>query len=137
MPSPRPAARRDDALGNTADARPRPTPHQRRRRHRTVQRASPGGIVPTRDDPSFQPSWWKYRLVRIESGTTRPPAIVYSPVSGPANRVCVSSAYLTTSPKVTHTRPHDEGSCRFNRLRRPEFDEVFPGLLDLVLAEHA
>ncbi|MEV5574770.1 transcriptional regulator [Spirillospora sp. NPDC052269] len=27
----------------------------------------------------------------------------------------------------------DEGPCRVNRLRRPEFDERFPGLLDLVL----
>ncbi|TCC47438.1 transcriptional regulator [Kribbella capetownensis] len=31
----------------------------------------------------------------------------------------------------------DEGSRRLNRLRRPEFDEHFPGLLDLVLAEPA
>ena len=31
----------------------------------------------------------------------------------------------------------DEGPRRFNRLRRPEFDEAFPGLLDLVLAEDA
>jgi DNA-binding transcriptional ArsR family regulator len=30
----------------------------------------------------------------------------------------------------------DEGARRLNRLRRPEFDEAFPGLLDLVLAEH-
>jgi len=29
----------------------------------------------------------------------------------------------------------DEGSRRLNRLRRPEFDRRFPGLLDLVLAE--
>jgi DNA-binding transcriptional ArsR family regulator len=29
----------------------------------------------------------------------------------------------------------DEGARRLNRLRRPEFDEAFPGLLDLVLAE--
>lgn len=29
----------------------------------------------------------------------------------------------------------DEGPRRFNRLRRPEFDEAFPGLLDLVLSE--
>ena len=29
----------------------------------------------------------------------------------------------------------DEGSRRLNRLRRPEFDLCFPGLLDLVLAE--
>lgn len=27
----------------------------------------------------------------------------------------------------------DEGACRVNRLRRPEFDERFPGLLDLAL----
>jgi DNA-binding transcriptional ArsR family regulator len=31
----------------------------------------------------------------------------------------------------------DEGPRRLNRLRRAEFNEVFPGLLDLVLAEHA
>ena len=30
----------------------------------------------------------------------------------------------------------DEGSRRLNRLRRPEFDDAFPGLLDLVLAEN-
>jgi DNA-binding transcriptional ArsR family regulator len=29
----------------------------------------------------------------------------------------------------------DEGVRRLNRLRRPEFDQRFPGLLDLVLAE--
>ncbi|MFC8719601.1 ArsR/SmtB family transcription factor [Kitasatospora sp. NPDC057198] len=29
----------------------------------------------------------------------------------------------------------DEGPRRLNRLRRPEFDRRFPGLLDLVLAE--
>ncbi|MGW9212978.1 ArsR/SmtB family transcription factor [Embleya sp. NPDC055664] len=29
----------------------------------------------------------------------------------------------------------DEGSRRLNRLRRPEFDLRFPGLLDLVLRE--
>ncbi|MFD9358920.1 ArsR/SmtB family transcription factor [Streptomyces sp. NPDC060031] len=29
----------------------------------------------------------------------------------------------------------DHGAKRFNRLRRPEFDERFPGLLDLVLRE--
>lgn len=29
----------------------------------------------------------------------------------------------------------DEGTRRFNRLRRPEFDEAFPGLLELLLAE--
>ncbi|WP_433174416.1 ArsR/SmtB family transcription factor [Actinoallomurus sp. CA-150999] len=29
----------------------------------------------------------------------------------------------------------DEGPRRFNRLRRAEFDEAFPGLLALVLAE--
>ncbi|HVV13092.1 helix-turn-helix domain-containing protein [Amycolatopsis sp.] len=29
----------------------------------------------------------------------------------------------------------DEGARRLNRLRRPEFDETFPGLLDLVLTE--
>jgi DNA-binding transcriptional ArsR family regulator len=29
----------------------------------------------------------------------------------------------------------DAGARRLNRLRRPEFDEHFPGLLDLVLAE--
>ncbi len=29
----------------------------------------------------------------------------------------------------------DSGPRRLNRLRRPEFDEAFPGLLDLVLAE--
>ncbi|TVT54204.1 helix-turn-helix transcriptional regulator [Amycolatopsis rhizosphaerae] len=29
----------------------------------------------------------------------------------------------------------DEGARRLNRLRRPEFDEAFPGLLDLILAE--
>jgi DNA-binding transcriptional ArsR family regulator len=28
----------------------------------------------------------------------------------------------------------DEGPRRLNRLRRPEFDAVFPGLLDLVLS---
>ncbi|MEV5297798.1 ArsR family transcriptional regulator [Amycolatopsis methanolica] len=28
----------------------------------------------------------------------------------------------------------DEGPRRLNRLRRPEFDEAFPGLLDLVLS---
>ncbi|SEC38172.1 DNA-binding transcriptional regulator, ArsR family [Amycolatopsis tolypomycina] len=28
----------------------------------------------------------------------------------------------------------DEGPRRLNRLRRPEFDSVFPGLLDLVLS---
>ena len=28
----------------------------------------------------------------------------------------------------------DEGSRRLNRLRRPEFDAAFPGLLDLVLS---
>jgi DNA-binding transcriptional ArsR family regulator len=31
----------------------------------------------------------------------------------------------------------DEGPRRLNRLRYSEFNEVFPGLLDLVLAEHA
>ncbi|MFI9328936.1 ArsR/SmtB family transcription factor [Kitasatospora sp. NPDC052868] len=31
----------------------------------------------------------------------------------------------------------DEGPRRLNRLRRPEFDQRFPGLLDLVLAEPA
>lgn len=30
----------------------------------------------------------------------------------------------------------DEGARRLNRLRRPEFDDAFPGLLDLVLAEN-
>ncbi|WP_235487202.1 ArsR/SmtB family transcription factor [Streptomyces roseoverticillatus] len=30
----------------------------------------------------------------------------------------------------------DVGSRRLNRLRRPEFDAAFPGLLDLVLGEH-
>ncbi|MFE7488660.1 ArsR/SmtB family transcription factor [Kitasatospora sp. NPDC057965] len=30
---------------------------------------------------------------------------------------------------------HDDGSRRLNRLRRAEFDEQFPGLLDLVLAD--
>jgi DNA-binding transcriptional ArsR family regulator len=30
----------------------------------------------------------------------------------------------------------DEGPRRFNRLRRAEFDEAFPGLLALVLEEH-
>ena len=30
----------------------------------------------------------------------------------------------------------DEGPRRLNRLRRLEFDEVFPGLLDLVLGDH-
>jgi DNA-binding transcriptional ArsR family regulator len=29
----------------------------------------------------------------------------------------------------------DEGARRLNRLRRPEFDARFPGLLDLILAE--
>ncbi|MEU5191200.1 helix-turn-helix domain-containing protein [Streptomyces klenkii] len=29
----------------------------------------------------------------------------------------------------------DAGSRRLNRLRRPEFDAAFPGLLDLVLSE--
>ncbi|GAA2683068.1 ArsR/SmtB family transcription factor [Nonomuraea recticatena] len=29
----------------------------------------------------------------------------------------------------------DEGARRLNRLRKPEFDERFPGLLDLVLSE--
>jgi DNA-binding transcriptional ArsR family regulator len=29
----------------------------------------------------------------------------------------------------------DEGPRRLNRLRRPEFEQCFPGLLDLVLAE--
>ncbi|MEV6979458.1 helix-turn-helix domain-containing protein [Kitasatospora sp. NPDC093806] len=29
----------------------------------------------------------------------------------------------------------DAGARRYNRLRRPEFDARFPGLLDLVLAE--
>ncbi|WP_254878555.1 helix-turn-helix transcriptional regulator [Streptomyces sp. NA04227] len=31
----------------------------------------------------------------------------------------------------------DEGTRRLNRLRRPEFDQRFPGLLDVVLAEPA
>ncbi|GAA4607588.1 helix-turn-helix domain-containing protein [Actinoallomurus liliacearum] len=31
----------------------------------------------------------------------------------------------------------DEGPRRFNRLRRAEFDQAFPGLLTLVLAERA
>ncbi|MFF4382615.1 ArsR/SmtB family transcription factor [Kitasatospora sp. NPDC001547] len=31
----------------------------------------------------------------------------------------------------------DEGPRRLNRLRRPEFDRRFPGLLDLVLADSA
>lgn len=31
----------------------------------------------------------------------------------------------------------DEGPRRLNRLRRPEFDQCFPGLLDLVLSEVA
>nr|BFD95521.1 helix-turn-helix domain-containing protein [Kitasatospora sp. Xyl93] len=31
----------------------------------------------------------------------------------------------------------DEGARRLNRLRRPEFDRRFPGLLDLVLADSA
>ncbi|MFC5664540.1 ArsR/SmtB family transcription factor [Kitasatospora misakiensis] len=31
----------------------------------------------------------------------------------------------------------DEGPRRLNRLRRPEFDRRFPGLLDLILAEPA
>ncbi|OPG07080.1 helix-turn-helix transcriptional regulator [Microbispora sp. GKU 823] len=29
----------------------------------------------------------------------------------------------------------DEGARRFNRLRRPEFDAEFPGMLDLILDE--
>lgn len=29
----------------------------------------------------------------------------------------------------------DQGPRRLNRLRRPEFDEAFPGLLDLVLGQ--
>ncbi|WP_432927065.1 ArsR/SmtB family transcription factor [Microbispora sp. CA-135349] len=29
----------------------------------------------------------------------------------------------------------DEGARRFNRLRRPEFDAEFPGMLDLILNE--
>ncbi|MEZ0090370.1 ArsR/SmtB family transcription factor [Streptacidiphilus sp. EB129] len=29
----------------------------------------------------------------------------------------------------------DEGPRRLNRLRRPEFDQRFPGLLDLILAD--
>lgn len=31
----------------------------------------------------------------------------------------------------------DQGPRRLNRLRRPEFDEAFPGLLDLTLSERA
>lgn len=31
----------------------------------------------------------------------------------------------------------DEGPRRLNRLRRPEFDRAFPGLLDLALSERA
>ena len=35
------------------------------------------------------------------------------------------------------TRSHHEGARRLNRLRRPEFDEAFPGLLDLVVGDES
>ena len=56
---------------------------------------------------------------------------------------CGSFAVRVGKPALTHhfivlreaglLEQRDAGPARVNRLRRPEFDERFPGLLDLVL----
>ena len=45
------------------------------------------------------------------------------------------SHHFTVLRGVGLLEQRDEGSRRLNRLRRPEFDDRFPGLLPLVLAE--
>jgi DNA-binding transcriptional ArsR family regulator len=43
------------------------------------------------------------------------------------------SHHFTVLREAGVIEQRDEGPCRVNRLRRPEFDERFPGLLDLAL----
>ncbi|MEU7002436.1 ArsR family transcriptional regulator [Nonomuraea sp. NPDC046570] len=45
------------------------------------------------------------------------------------------SHHFTVLRNVGLLEQRDEGARRLNRLRRPEFDARFPGLLPLVLAE--
>jgi hypothetical protein len=57
----------------------------------------------------------------LTSRSARPRAVTTSPFCGGAGLV----------------EQRDEGRRRLNRLRRPEFDHVYPGLLDIALNERA
>ena len=46
-----------------------------------------------------------------------------------------SSHHFKVLQEVGLLEQRDEGTRRLNRLRRPEFDRRFPGLLELVLGE--
>jgi DNA-binding transcriptional ArsR family regulator len=103
-------------------------------------RTGPGRVAPSHTHPRDVPL-----TVALAALADPVRLVIVRDLSGGQDweRTCGSFDVPVGKPALSHhfavlreagvIEQRDEGPCRVNRLRRPEFDERFPGLLDLVL----
>lgn len=116
------------AAGGALQAHPAPTSA----RARNLTHVDPAEVpLQTALDALADPV--RRTILRELAGTadwTRPCGTFNLPVTK-----ATRSHHFATLRSAGLLEQRDEGPRRLNRLRRPEFDQQFPGLLDLVLSE--